>query len=155
MSSARPLIRRTDVRLWSPGVVSADPSPELSTTDEWRLLMAAGRRDRKWTQEELGEKIARHSKLPASQALISQIESGKITSSKLVRPICEVLSIPEPMHFTDERMKRWWLAGHLMRGAKMEVFESQLESMEAILKALGVTLQTANDGTATTKPTRK
>lgn len=114
--------------------------------------MAAGRKDRKWTQDELGERVTRHAKLPASQALVSQIESGKITSSKLVRPICEVLSIPEPMHFTDERMKRWWLAGHLMRGAKMEVFESQLESMEAILKALGITVSVAANDDETTKP---
>src|SRR5213595_3712980 len=99
MIAARPRIRRTDVRPWSSALVSADPYPELSTNEEWREMAVAARKDRKLTQEELAVVVARHSKLTATQALISQIESGKITNSRLIRPICELLEIPEPMHF--------------------------------------------------------
>lgn len=138
--------------------MTADPYPELSSNDEWRVLMVAGRKERKWTQDELAERIARRAKLTATQALISQIESGKITNSRLIRPISEELSIPEPMHFTDEKMKQWWLAGHLMRGKDMALFKSQLDAVQATLKALGINPQpVANDGDSddAPKPSRK
>ena len=107
--------------------------------------MIAARRERKWKQAELAAKVQQHSGLTASQPLISQIESGEIGSSKLIRPICEILSIPEPMHFTDELMKRWWLAGHLMRHGAMPLFESQLELAEKIAKQFAANEDTAGD----------
>lgn len=100
-------------------------------------MAVAARRERKWTQDELAEKLARHAKTTATQALISQIESGKIVSSKLIRPMCELLDIPEPMHFTDELMKAWWSAGHLLRGKNMNLFRTQLEALQSMIKALG------------------
>lgn len=104
--------------------------------------MIAARKERKWTQAELAEKVSRHAKqLGATQPLISQIESGEIVTSRLIRPISELLHIPEPMHFTDEHMKRWWVAGHLMRNKQMKLFEHQLDAIEATLKALNVTAE--------------
>lgn len=98
--------------------------------------MISARRGRKWKQADLAAKVTKRSKLPASQALISQIESGVIGSSRLVRPICEELSIPEPMHFQDDLMKQWWLTGHLMRGENMALFKQHLELTKSTLSAI-------------------
>lgn len=112
--------------------MSADP-PEITTNEEWRILMVAARTGRKWKQADLATRVTKRSKMHASQALISQIESGVIGSSRLVRPICEELSIPEPMHFQDEMMKQWWLTGHLMRGENMALFKQHLELAKSTL----------------------
>ena len=134
--------------------MSADP-PEITTNEEWRDLMVAARRERKWTQEELATRVHRHSKLTATQAAISQIESGVSSSSKLVRPICEVLSIPEPMHFDDEDMKQWWLTGHLMRAKNMKLFQLQLEVAKELAKSNPETESTTATEPAEPKPSRK
>jgi transcriptional regulator with XRE-family HTH domain len=106
-------------------------------------MAVAARRERKLKQEDVATQVERITTLAgqhlsATQALISQIESGKITSSRLIRPMCELLQIPEPMHFTDELMKAWWTAGHLLRGKNMALFRSQLDAMQSTLKALGL-----------------
>jgi len=137
---------------------SADLPPEISTNDEWRLLMSTARKERKWKQSELAEKVARTSKLSCTQALISQIESGAIQSSRLIRPISDMLAIPEPMRFRDDLDKQWWLAGHYMRTKNPDLFRAQLAAMEAMSKALPAQNdEQSSDDVAAEKqpPTRK
>ena len=123
--------------------------------------MVTARKERKWKQAELAEKVERHVKhaLSATQSLISQIESGEIVTSRLIRPISELLAIPEPMHFVDETMKRWWVAGHLMRAKQMKLFEHQLGVVESMLNALNNSADDEDDAKApartTEKPSRK
>jgi transcriptional regulator with XRE-family HTH domain len=139
----------------------ADPFPELVTNDEWRMLAVSARKERKWTQEELAKRITAHTRmtapqLTATQAAVSQLESGAISSSRLVRPISELLAIPEPMNFRDELDKEWWLAGHQLRDGDMEVFKLQLQLAKQMAKSiLGRDIKPENDQPEDKKPTGK
>jgi transcriptional regulator with XRE-family HTH domain len=112
--------------------VSDDPSPsEIATTPEWRKEMAAARRLEKFTQGELGVKVG----IPAdsAQAMISQIETGAVSGSKFVLPICRVLGIPPPMHFITPAQRKWSTLGHRLEKASKVQFEQVLGLIESML----------------------
>lgn len=102
--------------------------PELATNDEWRGIMARARKDHGMSQEDLGQKVG------SSQAMISKIESGESGSSKLVRPICVLLNIPLPEHFTDEAERAWVQAGRVLRHRNPEQAKATLALVESMAK---------------------
>ena len=128
MSAASPRIDRTDVRPWSPAVVSADPAPELTTNSEWRAIMIRARKEHELTQKELGAKVG------TSQNIVSLIESGEVSSSQYVLPICKVLGIPPPRFFENEDDAAWSQLGHLLRTKNMKQFRRAMALIEAMIE---------------------
>jgi len=108
--------------------VSSDPSPELATNEEWRAIMVRARKDQGFTQKELGAKVK------TSQNIISEIESGKVTSSGFILPICKVLKIPPPRHFESEDDATWSQLGHLLRTKNMKQFRRAMAMIEAMVE---------------------
>lgn len=105
--------------------------PELATNEEWRSTMRRARADRTWTQVELGRRVG------TSQNMISLIESGEVTSSQFILPICRALSIPPPMFFEDEDDRTWIQLGRLLRRRDMNVFRRALSLVESMVHAIG------------------
>lgn len=133
-------IDQTDYRSWSSAVVPVDPSPpELATNEEWRAIMVRARKDQDLTQKELGARVG------TSQNIISLIESGEVSSSQYVMPICRVLKIPPPMHFSDDEQKAWSQLGHLLRTKNMKQFRRAMAMIEAMVEDEQDAEKPAND----------
>lgn len=90
--------------------------------------MVRARKERGWTQEELGRKVG------TSQNVISLIESGGVGASTFVTPICEKLKIPFPMFFEDDWQKNWHHLGRLLREQDIEGAEAAVKMVEAMLR---------------------
>jgi transcriptional regulator with XRE-family HTH domain len=109
--------------LWSYNFVTDEGDlPELATNAEWRSLMTRARKTYGFTQQQLADKLG------VSQAIISKIESGETGSSKLVMPICETLSIPEPVHLTDPDEREWMQLGRVLRARNPEQARAALKA---------------------------
>lgn len=130
--------------------VSADPSdtPELATNEEWRGIMVRARKDAYMTQAELALRVG------TSQNMISNLESGGVTSSKFVLPICRVLSIPPPMFFESEDQKLWSQLGHVLRGKNMKQFRRAMALVESMIEDEAPD-QPQQNAAAEKQPTRK
>lgn len=89
--------------------------------------MARRRKDLDLTQLELASRVG------TSQNMISNIESGGVTSSKFVLPICRALSIPPPMFFESEDQKSWSQLGHVLRGKSMKKFKLAMALVESMV----------------------
>lgn len=118
--------------LWSYNFVpsSEDDLPELATNDEWRGIMMRARKAHGMTQTELANQLG------VSQAIISKIESGETGASKLVQPICEVLSIPTPIHMTDPDERAWLQLGRVLRAKNPDQARAALRLVETMVKSL-------------------
>jgi transcriptional regulator with XRE-family HTH domain len=108
--------------------VSADP-PELATNDEWRAIAVRARKDAKLSQRELGAKVG------TSQNMISEIETGGVSSSGFIGPICKVLKIPPPVHYEDDDQKAWSQLGHLLRTKNLSQFRRLMALAETMVDA--------------------
>lgn len=126
MSGASTRIDRLDNSPCSHGVVADDP--ELATNEEWRASMLSARKDKGWTQEELGRKVG------TSQNIISLIESGGVEGSQFVLPICKALRISPPMFFEEEWQKNWYRLGRLLREQDLGDAEAAQKMVEALLR---------------------
>lgn len=118
--------------MWSYNFVpsSEDDLPELATNDEWRGIMMRARKAHGMTQTELANQLG------VSQAIISKIESGETGASKLVQPICEVLSIPTPIHMTDPDERAWLQLGRVLRAKNPDQARAALRLVETMVKSL-------------------
>lgn len=85
------------------------------------------RRKEVMTQAELAMRVG------TSQNMISNIESGNVTSSKFILPICRVLSIPPPMFFESDEQKAWSQLGHVLRGKSMKKFKLAMALVESMV----------------------
>lgn len=104
-------------------------APELATTEYWRGVMRRARAAHGLTQEQLAAKVG------ISQNVISGIESGRVGQSTAVTAICEILDIPPPqMLLADETEQRWVEAGRAARATNPELYEAQLELLEATIR---------------------
>jgi len=90
--------------------------------------MLSARKDKGWTQEELGRKVG------TSQNIISLIESGGVEASQFVLPICKVLKISPPMFFEEEWQKNWYRLGRLLREQDLGDAEAAQKMVEALLR---------------------
>ena len=122
--------------------MGADPSPELTTNEEWRAIATRARKELGWTQEELGRRVG------TSQNMISNIESGKVESSTFIAAICKELSIPFPRVYENEEDKEWSQIGHLLRHKNMRQFRRALE----LVKSMVEEEQAANEDAAEQPP---
>ena len=61
------------------------------------------------------------------------MESGQFSSSKYVRPVCDVLSIPEPNNFANEDDRSWVQLGRLLRSRNMEQFRRAMSLVESMV----------------------
>lgn len=105
--------------------------PELSSNPDWRGIMIRARNDHGLSQTELGRRVGTlMGTEPFSQAMISKIESGASTSSRLIKPICQVLSIPLPQHFVDEDDRAWSQLGHVLRRLDPDQYKLLLAQVE-------------------------
>lgn len=105
--------------------------PEISTTPYWRGLMREARAQGGLNQGQLAAKLG------TTQPTISDIETGEISQSKLVTPICDALGIPLPYEPVEDAMERRWIeAGRLLRHRRGDVFIQQLENIESLVKLL-------------------
>lgn len=127
--------------------MSADPSPELATNEEWRTIMVRARKDHGLTQKELGAKVG------TSQNMVSLIESGEVATSQYVLPICKVLSIPPPRFFESEDDAAWSQLGHVLRAKNMKQFRRAMALIEAMVEDLGDEKPANDDGSD--RPLRK
>lgn len=100
------------------------------------------------TQAELGGRVG------TSQNMISNIESGQVTSSKFVLPICRTLSIPPPMFFESEDQKAWSQLGHVLRHKNMKQFRRAMALVEAMVEDEEAEAQ-ASEGRPPEAPPRK
>lgn len=88
------------------------------------------------TQGELAAAVRRVLKSDEpSQAMISKIESGASTSSKFVKPICQVLSIALPEHFADESDRAWVQLGRVLRARNLDQYRHWLAVIEQAASA--------------------
>jgi transcriptional regulator with XRE-family HTH domain len=110
--------------------------PEIATNQEWRGIMLRARKDRGWSQKELGDRVG------TSQNIISLIESGGVESSAYIMPICRLLKIPPPMHFENEWQKKWHELGRLVREQSEEDAEALVRMAEALLRKTTQTPET-------------
>lgn len=110
--------------------------PELATNEEWRGIMRRARLEPRddypkgMTQGELAKKVG------TSQVMISNLESGAASSSKYVLPICNVLGIPLPEHFTDEVERAWAQLGRVIRAKGLE---QQKAATKVVMALAGIT----------------
>lgn len=117
--------------LWSHNFMVNEDDPELATNEEWRGIMVRARKAHGLSQDALA------GKLRASQALISKIESGEVSSSSLVLPICRLLSIPLPEHFVDEFERSWVQLGRALRHRSPNQAKATLELIKSIVEQAG------------------
>lgn len=96
------------------------------------------------TQGELGARVG------TSQNIISLIESGKVESSQYVLPICDVLDIPPPVHYSSDDQKNWSQLGHVLRNKSMKKFRRAMALVEAMVEDDDEAEKPANN---TTDPT--
>ena len=108
--------------------MGADPYPEIATNDEWRGIMRRRRKDLKLTQAELGGRVG------TSQNIVSMIESGEVSSSKFIVPICRFLKIPVPQNFDSDEQKVWSELGHVLRNKNMKQYRRALALIEAMVE---------------------
>ena len=113
--------------------------------------MQRARKDADMTQKELGGRVG------TSQNIISLIESGEVSSSTFVMPICRVLRIPPPMHFQDEDDATWSQLGHLLRTKNMKQFRRAMALVESMIDDDAELAAPANDAASARpkSPTRK
>jgi transcriptional regulator with XRE-family HTH domain len=110
--------------------------------------MQRARKQAELSQKELGARVG------TSQNIVSLIESGEVTSSSYILPICKVLKIPPPMHFENEDDALWSQIGHRLRTKNMKQFRRALALVEAMIDDEDDEQKPANDQTS--KPaTRK
>lgn len=127
MKKASDNITESDFQLCSyDEVPTGQEEPELATNEEWRGIMVRARKDHKWSQDKLADKIG------SSQAIISKIESGEVRTTSLVMPICRVLGIPPPEHFVDEFEKEWVRLGRALRYRN----ESQARAARTLIESM-------------------
>jgi|ERR1044071_5936945 transcriptional regulator with XRE-family HTH domain len=136
----------TDIRRCSHGLVSSDP-PELATSPEFRADMVRARKAKHWTQKQLGARVG------TSQNIISLIESGEITSSGYVLPICKALGIAPPQFHENEEQKHWSQLGHLLSAKSPKQFRRALALVESMLEDAGESEAAGPSGNGT--PVRK
>lgn len=100
--------------------------------------MARARADHdNMSQAELARRVGVIIGDTVSQAMISKIENAETsTSSTLILPICQVLDIPVPQHFTDERDRAWYHLGHFLRHADPDGYKLELARLEHQAKRL-------------------
>jgi transcriptional regulator with XRE-family HTH domain len=118
--------------LWSYNFVPSvdDDLPELATNEDWRGIMVRARKAYGWSQSHLADQ------LKVSQAIISKIESGETSASKLIQPICQLLSIPQPLHLTDPDERAWMQLGRVLRAKNPDQARAALQLVETMVKAL-------------------
>lgn len=109
-----------------------EDDPEIGTNEHWRGLLVRARKDHGLTQQQLGDKVG------VSQVMISKIESGESSSSKLVIPICRLLSIPPPAYFLDDWQQRWYELGHVLRFRDPDQADAAIRLVESMTKRLDV-----------------
>lgn len=90
--------------------------------------MVRARKDQGFTQKTLGARVG------TSQNIVSLIESGEVTSSSYIMPICKLLKIPPPMHFENEEDATWSQLGHLLRTKNMKQFRRAMALVESMLE---------------------
>lgn len=134
--------------LWSYNFVPADDDdlPELATNAEWRGIMVRARKAYGMTQQQLADKFH------VSQAIISKIESGETASSKLVLPICETLSIPQPVHMTDPDELHWMQLGRVLRAKAPDQARAALRLIETLAETLDAKGVSESDPAQQQKP---
>lgn len=138
---------------WSHALVADDPDgesagrdkfPELATNADWRGMMKRARKEhlvdgQPMKQEDLAiavGKIVRGVLDEPSQAAISKIEAGKVTTSRYVVPICTALSIPLPEHMANADDRDWIRIGRVLRARDAEQYKHFLALMENATKKL-------------------
>lgn len=135
MSVARTPINRTYKNAWLHRFVATDGDlPELPTNEHWRELMKRARLQPRppdypkgITQQQLADMVG------TSQVMISLIESGEVSSSKFIKPICQALgNIPPPEHFADELNRRWAKFGQMLRSRGLEKQEAAIRAVIAL-----------------------
>lgn len=106
------------------------PPVEIATNQAWRRKMIAARKahgGEGMTQKELGARVG------TSQNIISLIESGEITSSQFIGPICEVLKIPEPANFSNQAQVEWSRLGFILQHKDSQQFERLREFVRTLV----------------------
>lgn len=141
MKLARGLRTRSYKAAWSHDFVASTEIPEwpeLQTNEEWRGIMARARAAHNdMSQAELARRVgAEMGEDAPSQAAISKIEDGKVTSSRYIKAICVVLAIPLPQHFVDENDRAWSQLGHFLRARDPEAYKLELARLELQAKRL-------------------
>jgi transcriptional regulator with XRE-family HTH domain len=115
--------------------VTPEEAPELHTTEYWRGMMRRARQGKGLSQEGLAAAMAKRFQI--SQAMLSRIESGDVSSSKAIVFICDELGIPLPQFVTgDELDLRWQEAGMVLRRRSPNFFEQQLKVVETLIDEL-------------------
>lgn len=97
------------MRYGNGALLPRETTPELSITPAWRATLRCARTSAGLSQSQLAERVA------TSQNVISLLESGRVTSSSFVLPICGVLGIAPPTVLEDEQLERWVAAGRALR----------------------------------------
>lgn len=113
--------------------------PLVSTTAAWRGEMKAAREARRMTQDDLAAAVG------VSQPVIQGLEKGTQETSRSVLRICEVLRIPPPKRYQDDAEERWAVAGARLRERMPSLFASQLQSVEAMVKAFEKSKRTEDE----------
>lgn len=101
--------------------------------------MVRARKEHKLTQAELAMRVG------TSQNIVSLIESGGVSSSAFIMPICKVLKIPPPMHFEDDDQKSWSELGHMLRHRNMKQFRRAMALVQAMVEDEEEEAKPAND----------
>lgn len=108
-----------------------DDLPELATNEVWRGIMRRARDAHELTQGQLATAVGRWLNAEApSQVVISRIESGSIKASKLVVPICDILSIPRPEFLEHDDDRAWVQLGRLLRAKNVKNYDKWKSLLE-------------------------
>lgn len=137
-------IREPDNRAWSPGVVAADPSPEIPGDEDFGERVTKARETRGMTQRELAGRVG------ISQPAISAIEAGE--SSKYIPDVCRVLKIPGPMFGWERQQQEWAILGHELDRRSPANFKFTLNNLKQLL---GEMQQTTDDDKPPPEPPPK
>jgi transcriptional regulator with XRE-family HTH domain len=105
-------------------LLPCETTPELSTTAAWRAELRRARAAAGLSQAQVADRVA------TSQNVISLLESGRVTSSSFVLPICHVLGIAPPTVLEDEQLERWVAAGRELRSRDPDRFARMLADID-------------------------
>lgn len=104
---------------------------EIRTTEAWRREMRRARRLLGWTQAELGDIVG------VDQSTISSLETGRMAAAAAVPAIAQALDIPPPTPQLGEHEALWLRYGQILQKNYPELFESQIENLQRMLRHLG------------------
>ena len=100
---------------------------EIRTTPMWRAAMKRARKEREWSQTELGEIVG------LKQVAISHIENGRIGRSSAVPAISVALDIPLPTPRLGEHEEMWLKFGRHLKKTNPKLFEAQVAMYKSLL----------------------